>query len=129
MAGYLNFVEPLSLSSYAIASYLSSVRSARARRHLAQFRTGSHWLQVEAGRFGRVRLHLEQRLCTRCSLSVVDDDTHMLFRCPAFDGLRLQFTDFCWVPEDRCRFLKQDDCRVALFVSSCARLCSRGGMG
>ena len=83
LARYLNRVEPLSLSSYAIASYLSSVRSARARRHLVHFRTGSHWLQVEAGRFGRARLPREQRLCTRCSLSVVD---YMLFRCPAFDG-------------------------------------------
>ena len=126
LAGYLNRVEPLSLSSYTTASSLSSVRSARARRHLAQFRTGSHWLQVEAGRFGRGCLPREQRLCTRCSLSVVDDESHMLFWCPAFDGLRLQFTDLCWVPEDVCRFLKQHDCRVALFLSSCARLCSRG---
>ena len=95
MAGYLNRVEPLSLFSYAIASNLSSVRSARAWRHFAQYRTGSQWLQVETGCFGRGRLPREQRLCTRCSLSVVDDEAHMLFRCPAFDGLRLPFTEMC----------------------------------
>ena len=96
--------------------------SARARRHLAQFRLGSHWLQVDQGRFGRDRLPRDQRVCSRCSISAVDHEFHMLFRCPAFSELRLKFSDLCWATEDVRRFLKQDDRRVALFVSACAVL-------
>ena len=129
MLGYMERVGSFTGPEYTTASYLSTVRSVRARRHLAQFRLGSHWLQVDQGRFGRDRLPRDQRMCSRCSLSTVDDEFHMLFRCPAFSELRLKFSDLCWATEDVRRFLKQDDRRVALFISACAVLCGRGGTG
>ena len=129
MLGYMERVGSFTGPDYTRASYLSTVRSVQARRHLAQFRLGSHWLQVDHGRSGRDRLPRGQRMCSRCSSSAVDDEFHMLFRCPAFSELRLKFSDLCWATEDVRRFLKQHDRRVALFISACAVLCGRGGTG
>ena len=84
---------------------------------------------MDQGRFGRDRLPRDQRMCFRCSSSAVDDEFHLLFRCPAFSELRLKLSDLCWATEDVRRFLEQDDRRVALFVSACAVLCGRGGTG
>jgi hypothetical protein len=43
---------------------------------LAQFRLGSHWLQVERGRFTQTPRN--QRVCTHCDAGERDDEMHML---------------------------------------------------
>ena len=52
-----------------------------------RFRSGSHKLQVELGRWQNRRPRCE-RLCERCTMHVVDDESHMVFDCPAFERLR-----------------------------------------
>ena len=91
--GYMEPVGSFTVPDYTRASYLSTVRSVRARRPLAQFRLQSHWMQVDQGRFGRDRLPRDQHMCSRCSSSTVDDEFHMLFKCPVFSELRLNFSN------------------------------------
>jgi hypothetical protein len=53
-------------------------------RVLAQFRLGSHWLQVQQGRFKKQPR--AQRTCACCS-SEVEDEMH-IFKCPLYAELR-----------------------------------------
>ena len=96
-----------------------------------RFKLSAHDLRVCTGRWqGQVR---EYRICTRCSLSQVEDEFHMVFECPAYSSLREQFgqlfTHFGgW---DRCRemvrpdgqhlseFIHQKPRVVAAFVHAC----------
>ncbi|GAB4814024.1 hypothetical protein N2152v2_001070 [Parachlorella kessleri] len=79
----------LQLSSYQPAEYLSAVADRPRRVRMAQLRTGSHWLRVETGRWQR--LEREQRVCPHCEAAAVEDERHMVFDCPTYAGLRLQF--------------------------------------
>ena len=73
------------------------VRSESWTRHLtradhirvmAQFRLGSHWLQIQQGRF--TRTPRSQRCCTHCA-GCVEDEAHIL-QCPKYLDLRQRYT-------------------------------------
>jgi len=55
---------------------------------LAQFRLGSHWLQIERGRFAGIPR--SQRLCPCCEAAERDDEMHLL-QCPCHAGLRHRY--------------------------------------
>jgi hypothetical protein len=55
---------------------------------LAQFRLGSHWLQVERGRYTGVPR--SQRCCSFCENAARDDEMHLL-QCPLYAGLRYRY--------------------------------------
>ena len=56
-------------------------------RVMAQFRMGSHWLQVQQGRFTRTPRPL--RCCIHCA-GCVEDEAHVL-QCPRYADLRLRY--------------------------------------
>ena len=56
-------------------------------RVMAQFRLGSHWLQVQQGRF--MRIPRSQRCCTHCP-GCVEDEAHIL-QCPKYSDLRQRY--------------------------------------
>ena len=101
-----------------MAPYLSAVGGWKQRKHLAQLRLGSHWLGVETGRGSGVP-HA-QRLCQRCNSGEVDDEDHMVFRCPALNAQRLQHARvFSPWPDSLRTFMARDPTAVAAFVHSC----------
>ena len=57
---------------------------------LARFRTGSHSLEIEAGRHKNI--NIEDRLCKYCGLNnnaiVIEDEYHVLFHCAAYNDVR-----------------------------------------
>ena len=63
MQQYLSLRSNVDMASYSPAAYLQAVAKWKQRKHLAQLRTGSHWLAVETGRFGVARVERELRLC------------------------------------------------------------------
>jgi hypothetical protein len=103
-------------------------------RDLHHFRTGTHWLAVEKQRYGPLRADRQLRVCTLCSAREVEDEHHMIFVCPAYDGLRQgEFTDLFEdhlradvIPDvgsdDMVRFLQQNPNRVAAFITACRRI-------
>ena len=108
----------VSFESYQPAEYLTAVADRARRARLAQLRTGSHWLRVETGRWQR--LELEQRVCPHCDAAAVDDDSHMVFDCPKYAGLRLQFAAlFASGDRNLGSFLSQDPVVVASYVHQC----------
>ena len=117
---------PVDPVSYTLPAYLQAgvISSRVRRRRLAQFRTGSHWLGVEAGRWVVPRLPREERLCQRCSMAAVDDERHMLWECPALVDTRIQHIDLFRDGTARVEeFMQQDAAQLASFLQSCYRVC------
>ena len=88
MQQYLHLRSEVDSASYTPAAYLQAVGGWRQSKHLAQLRTGSHWLAVETGRYGNASVERAQRLCQRCDANSVDDVEHMIFDCVAMDAER-----------------------------------------
>ena len=67
---------------------------------MARFTTGSHWLEIQQGRF--LGTERQERICKRCSLGTVEDEEHMIFVCPLYAPLRLKHTElFAGAPNVR----------------------------
>jgi hypothetical protein len=100
---------------------------------LLRFRLGVHGLRVDSGRWERLpRAH---RLCERCTEDMVEDEFHLVFECPAYDGVRekfpLLFEEFdpaSVSPEGRdlACFMAQNPQQVAAFVHNCFTVRSYG---
>ena len=92
--------------------------------HLAQLRTGSHWLAVETGRYGNARVERAQRLCQRCDANSVDDVEHMIFDCVAMDVERQKHQSlFARGRVALVDFFIQDPTELAAFVHDCCKAC------
>ena len=110
--------------NYTPAVYLQAVGGWRQRKHLAQLRTGSHWLAVEKRRFGPRVVSRQERLCERCGANAVDDEEHMLFACTALEQQRRQHPSlFVRNALSLAEFMGQDPTQVAAFVYSCYQAC------
>lgn len=59
---------------------------------VAQFRLGSHHLQIEQGRTARPYVLRSMRKCS-CSLGMCEDEIHFMFECTKYDDIRLAFAD------------------------------------
>ena len=124
LQSWLNIRGPVNSASYTLPGYLQAVEPEAGRRALAQFRSGSHWLGVEAGRWIRPRLEREERLCKRCDLAAVDDEAHMIWACPKLIDIRIQHIDLFrdGAPQVE-RFLQQDASQLAAFLHKCYCKC------
>lgn len=103
--------------------YLQKVKNRAHLAHVARFRTGSHWLQVEVGRHRGVER--SQRICPHCSMGVVEDEQHMVFHCPKYAHLRDAYGETLFAhpgTQTLRQFLDQDAVAVASFVHQCAQL-------
>jgi hypothetical protein len=60
---------------------------------VAQFRLGSHWLNVECERFSRPFVPRSQRVCKCCSMGSREDEIHLVLQCQLYDDLRSRFTE------------------------------------
>ncbi|KAL3693672.1 hypothetical protein R1sor_007323 [Riccia sorocarpa] len=70
------------LEPYSEKGYLSSDLAWDLRRIIAQFRTSSHTLGVETGRWHG--LPRKQRTCTLCPMEKTESEYHNLLICPYF---------------------------------------------
>lgn len=74
------------------APYLTGIESGPVRTALARFRTSSHNLAIETGRWVRpTKIPQENRKCTCCSLDMVEDEMHFVFDCPLYYQVRGEF--------------------------------------
>ena len=124
MQQYLRLRAEVDSASYIPAAYLQAVGGWRQRKHLAQLRTGSHWLAVETGRYGTARVERAQRLCQRCDANSVDDVEHMIFDCVAMEVERQKHQSlFARGRVALVDFFIQDPTELAAFVHDCCKAC------
>ena len=123
---------------YSCEPYISQCSNRHLRRVLAQFRTGSHWLNVERGRFRKIE-H-DKRTCAMCVHKVtnpglppeyfdsfdsdedapdpVEDELHAIFHCSAYNSTRSRFQTIFSGNQSLRTFLNQPDCNsVARFLT------------
>ena len=93
--------------------------SARRMRVLLRFRMGAHSLPVVQGR--RTVAPRAQRLCLLCDQCAVGDERHMVFECPALQGVRDKYAAlFVDGASTMQQFMwQQDVIGVAHFVQNC----------
>ena len=61
------------------------------RYFLLRLRVSSHSLRIQTGRYGNDRLPRNERICVYCDLNDIDDELHLLLKCPCLNNLRLTF--------------------------------------
>ena len=66
--------------------YLDTIQNSEARKTMAKFRTSSHNLRIETGRYDEISV--EDRLCRLCTCKAVEDEVHFLITCPFYDYSR-----------------------------------------
>ena len=110
---------------YGCEPYMQQSNNRHLRRIVAQFRTGSHWLNIETGRHKKVdRLG---RICPMCVSKItnpdvlafdpdedapdLEDEHHAIFECSAYATTRQMCSDlFPSHVSTVSQFLNQPDC-------------------
>ena len=70
--------------SFKQEPYLSDVQNRNQRAWLSRYRTSSHNLRVESGRYTSPVTPLEQRVCVYCESGEVDTELHAILECDTF---------------------------------------------
>jgi len=61
------------------------------RYSLLRLRVSSHSLRIQTERYGNDRLPRNERICVYCDLNDIDDELHLLLKCPCLNNLRQTF--------------------------------------
>jgi hypothetical protein len=90
-AYHADFGDALTMSrgTWDRAPYLGLPIALHKLRLLARFRLSCHHLAVEVGRWRGV--DIDDCVCTLCGTGAVQDEHHVLFRCPALSAARSQY--------------------------------------
>ena len=124
---------------YACEPYIQQTSNRHLRRILAQFRTGSHWLNIETGRHRKQ--DRKDRTCPMCTHGIInpglppeefdafdsdeecsnpiEDEHHAIFDCSAYAVAREQYRDLFQIDITTVGdFLNQPQCnRLAKFLA------------
>ena len=73
--------------------YVLNIRTVGGRRVMAGLRMGCLPLAVETGRYSHIPYR--ERVCRLCCRGEVEDQSHFIAICPAFNDLRLQLYNHC----------------------------------
>ena len=88
---------------YGCKPYIQQSNNRHLRRIVAQFRTGSHWLNIETGRHKKV--DRSGRICPMCVGRITnsdvpadcfdsdEDEHHAIFECSAYTTTRQMFSE------------------------------------
>ena len=71
---------------FVLENYLNLTIENKYKVALSRFRTSSHDLFVETGRYDNVPR--DQRLCKSCNMNRIEDEFHFLLVCPKYRELR-----------------------------------------
>lgn len=105
----------------ALPAYLIYAMPRKVVTSMARFRTSSHQLGVETGRWQNIAR--QDRRCNLCDSNAVQDEMHVLMECPALDDLRELVSDRLAVRGADMHELmlsKDVDC-LARFVHECMK--------
>ena len=99
---------------------------------LMKFRLGIHHLHIESGRRTRPKTPRHERLCSRCTWNVVEDEYHFIFQCPAYQHIRGRYESLflCIGGHNVCEsntpddldmitFMDQNPSKLVMFLDEC----------
>jgi hypothetical protein len=67
-------------------NYLTKIDKRNERANLCKIRSGTNGLRIETGR--HEGLQAEDRICLVCKRGIVEDETHFMLECEAYNRLR-----------------------------------------
>ena len=70
---------------FRFENYLN-INNRGLRVALSRLRLSSHTFMIERGRWGKNRLHVNERKCSQCG--VIEDEFHCIIKCPRFNNER-----------------------------------------
>ena len=73
---------------FELEKYLNCVPNLKHLTVLSRFRCSAHKLNIEEGRYRNI--DRQDRLCTKCNMSTVENEYHFALVCPFYRDLRLQ---------------------------------------
>ena len=73
---------------FEFEKYLNCVPNLKHMTALSCFRCSAHKLNIEEGRYRNI--DRQDRLCTKCNMSTVENEYHFALVCPFYRDLRLQ---------------------------------------
>ena len=62
---------------------------------MTRFRTSSHKLHIEIGRYTIPKTPIDSRICKNCNINLVEDELHFLLSCQNFSHLRKELIYNC----------------------------------
>lgn len=106
-------------------AYLSCALPKEVLRDMARFRTSSHHLCIETGRWQRpIPIPVSERACGLCNSGAVQDEKHVLMECLAVAGIRSRYTNLMEACDGDMNKLLNSECSKDLswFVHECMRM-------
>ena len=83
-------------TTFKFEAYLDFLPNFKVRSTLAKLRVSAHNLQIETGRFNKIKTPREERFCIYCktqNVSSVENEVHFLLSCPLYRDERKNFLD------------------------------------
>ena len=74
---------------FIFEKYLKVITEPKYKIAMSRFRTSSHELRIETGRYDNTPR--EQRLCKSCNMNKIEDEFHFLLVCPKYRDLRCKY--------------------------------------
>ena len=74
---------------FKLENYITDVTENKYKTALARFRTSSHNLFIETGRYDNTLRH--ERICKSCNINKIEDEYHFSLVCPNYRELRIKF--------------------------------------
>ena len=75
--------------TFGFEKYLDFIKDVKFRIALSKFRTSSHDLAIEKGRY--INLDRNNRVCNNCNLKLIENEYHFLLICPKYSELRSKY--------------------------------------
>ena len=75
--------------TFETENYLDFISHNDYKIALSRFRTSSHCLRIESGRYDGTKR--EERICKSCQMRRIEDEYHFLLVCPTYRELRMKY--------------------------------------
>ena len=70
--------------SFKLEPYIDKIKNRNQRQWLSRYRTSSHSLRIETGRYTRPVTPIFERKCCYCEDGFIDDEKHFILICDIF---------------------------------------------
>ena len=75
-------------TKFEMEPYLQYKYHINSRRNYTKMRVSAHTLAVETGRYTQPKTPLELRKCVVCHSGELEDEKHVVLRCPRYESIR-----------------------------------------
>ena len=77
------------IDNFCLQFYLKKPIDCIGKNYITKFRTSSHPLNIEKGRHQNILRC--NRLCTLCDQDEIEDEFHVILKCPFYKELRIKY--------------------------------------